>query len=361
MEFYADASSLLVAIFDICFIIFSYIDNFYAQHSLAKSIFFFKELEDKDNFNIMKKTDIIQELISITELQKKNSENSPIEITSKNSKIMKNFPPKKKETERQEINDDYEDNQKEIKIYNNRNKKTLESRQTKSSSNMKGKSIEDKKDYNNSKQNNFNEKYEDDRGEYEENYPKYKMDQMKRNRNSGAMLNFKYNDRNDIDFSESIGTNMDENSYDTDKPRRKRKLKVENHFNIFEIIITQILCCFMTKNMKLKNDANERAYELLFKKMDVNAYVRNMILFDIQNLTMIDDNTKPILNFLSRPIISVNQKIKVEFAEFYKNYRERDFNKYSDKIQELAKKAKKEEREEKLVSISNEHLKTFVF
>jgi cupin superfamily acireductone dioxygenase involved in methionine salvage len=44
----------------------------------------------------MKKADIIQELISITELQKKNSENSPIEIISKNSKIMKNFPPKKK-------------------------------------------------------------------------------------------------------------------------------------------------------------------------------------------------------------------------------------------------------------------------
>ena len=361
MEFYADASSLLIAIFEILVVIFNYVDTFYAHHSLAKSTFFFKELEDKDNFNIMKKTDIIQELISITELQKKNSENSPIEIISKNSKIMKNFPPKKKETERQEINDDKEDNQKEIKVYNNRNKRPLESKQTKSSSYLKGKSTEEKKDYNNSKQNQYSEKSEDDRGESDENYPKYKMNQMKRNRNSGAMLNFRYNDRSNDDYNESIGTNMDENSSDTERPRRKRKLKVENDFNIIEIIITQIFKCCMTKNMRLKNDANEKANELLFKKMDINSYVRNMILFDVMNRTMIDDNTKPIFNFLSRPVISVNKKAKVEFNEFYKNYRERDFNKYYDRIQEMVHKPKKEEREEKLVSISNEQLKSFVF
>jgi hypothetical protein len=361
MEFYADASSLLIAVFDILVVIFNYVDTFYAHHSLAKSIFFFKELEEKDNFNIMKKTDIIQELISITELQKKNSENSPIEIISKNSKIMKNFPPKKKETERQEINDDKEDNQKEIKVYNNRNKRPLESKQTKSSSYLKGKSTEEKKDYNNSKQNQYSEKSEDDRGESDENYPKYKMNQMKRNRNSGAMLNFRYNDRSNDDYNESIGTNMDENSSDTERPRRKRKLKVENDFNIIEIIITQIFKCCMTKSMRLKNDANEKANELLFKKMDINSYVRNMILFDVMNRTMIDDNTKPIFNFLSRPVISVNKKAKVEFNEFYKNYRERDFNKYYDRIQEMVHKPKKEEREEKLVSISNEQLKSFVF
>ena len=361
MEFYADASSLLIAIFEILVVIFNYVDTFYAHHSLAKSTFFFKELEDKDNFNIMKKTDIIQELISITELQKKNSENSPIEIISKNSKIMKNFPPKKKETERQEINDDKEDNQKEIKVYNNRNKRPLESKQTKSSSYLKGKSTEEKKDYNNSKQNQYSEKSEDDRGESDENYPKYKMNQMKRNRNSGAMLNFRYNDRSNDDYNESIGTNMDENSSDTERPRRKRKLKVENDFNIIEIIITQIFKCCMTKSMRLKNDANEKANELLFKKMDINSYVRNMILFDVMNRTMIDDNTKPIFNFLSRPVISVNKKAKVEFNEFYKNYRERDFNKYYDRIQEMVHKPKKEEREEKLVSISNEQLKSFVF
>ena len=95
--------------------------------------------------------------------------------------------------------------------------------------------------------------------------------------------------------------------------------------------------------------------------MDINAYVRNSILFDVMNQTMIDHNKRTILNFLSRPVISVNKKTKNEFNEFYRNYKEKDFNKYYDKIQEMAQKAKKEEREEKLVSISNEHLKAFVF
>ena len=364
MEFYADASSLLVAIFDILVVIFNYIDTFYAHHSLAKSTFFFKELEEKENFNVMKKADIIQELISITELQKKNSENSPIEIVSKNSKIMKNFPPKKKETERQEINEDTE-NQKEIQIYNSRNNnnRPSDSKQTKTSSYMKGRSNEENKDYNrNYKRNQYDEKYSDYREDSEENYPKYKMNQMNRNKNSRANLNFRYENKNDIEFNDSIGTNMDEEySSDSGRPRKKKKLKVENDFNILEVIITQIFKCCQTKSMRLKNDANEKANEILFKKMDINTYVRNQILFDVMNQTMIDNSKRTILNFLSRPVISVDKKNKNEFSEFYKNYKERDFNKYYDQIQELAQKAKKDEGEEKLLSISNEHLKSFVF
>ena len=84
----------------------------------------------------------------------------------------------------------------------------------------------------------------------------------------------------------------------------------------------------MTQSMRLKNDANEKANELLFSKMDINTYMRNMIMFDIINQTTIDDNKRQIFNFLSRPVISVNQKTKKEFNEFYKNYKEKDFNRY---------------------------------
>ena len=95
--------------------------------------------------------------------------------------------------------------------------------------------------------------------------------------------------------------------------------------------------------------------------MDINAYVRNSILFDVMNQTMIDHNKRTILNFLSRPVISVNKKTKNEFNEFYRNYKEKDFNKYYDNIQELAQKQKKDPREEMLLTISNEHLKSFVY
>ena len=363
MEFYADASSLLIAIFEILNIILTYVDTFYAHHTLAKSIFFFKDLEDKDNYNIKKKTNIIQEIISLTEPKKKNSENSPIEITnSKNSKI-KNFPPKKKETERKEINDDKEDNQKEIQIYNkNRNNKSSESKQTKNSSYLKGIDSEEKKIYyKNYKRNQYDEKYSDERDDYDDNYPRYKVNQMQRNKNSGAVLHYRYNDRNDMDFSESSGTNTDDYS-ESERPRkRKKKEKVENHFNILEIIVSQLFCCWMCKNVKLKNDANEKANELLFKNLDIIHYVRNTILFDLLCQSTINNSKRPLINFLSRPIISINKKNKSEFEEFYRNYKERDFNKFYDQIQEVIQKPKKDEGDEKLIAIANERLKAFVY
>ena len=362
MEFYADASSLLIAIFEILVIILNFVDNFYAHHALAKSMFFFKDLEDKENFNILKKMDIIQEIISITEPKRKASENSPIEMNSKDN-LIKNFPPKKNETEKQEIYEDGEEIQKEVKIYNSRIKNQSDAKQMKTSSHLKGKSTEDKKDYNiDDKPNKYEEKYSDEiMGEYDENYPKYKKNQSKRNKNSEAMLNFRYNNKNDIYFNESIGTNMDDYS-DSERPRKrkKKKEKVENKFNILEIIVSQLFCCCMCKKIKLKHQANEKANELLFKKLDINVYVRNMILFDLLNLTTIDSIKKPLINFLSRPVVSISQKNKGEFNEFYKNFRERDFNKFYDKIQEVAQKSKRDEGEEKLFSISNERFKSLI-
>ena len=69
MEFYADASSLLAALYTVLDIITSFFNNFYAYHSLAKRLFFFKELEDK-NFHIFEKNKQIKELISIISKKK---------------------------------------------------------------------------------------------------------------------------------------------------------------------------------------------------------------------------------------------------------------------------------------------------
>ena len=66
MEFYTDASSLLIAIYAILDIIFNYINTFYANHSLSKSIFFFKDLEEENSFNLFKKKQKIQDLLYMT-------------------------------------------------------------------------------------------------------------------------------------------------------------------------------------------------------------------------------------------------------------------------------------------------------
>ena len=110
----------------------------------------------------------------------------------------------------------------------------------------------------------------------------------------------------------------------------------------------------------IKNYANEKASDILFKKIDVITYFRNMILFDIINKFIIDEDKTPILNFLCRPIISLNKNEKNIFDDFYKIFKERDFNKFSNKIIELNKKPKEKEKQIKFISLSHEHLKNFI-
>ena len=68
MEFYANATSLLIGIFRVLVIIFNFIDGFYAENSITKKIFFLKEFEDNDHFDIFKKGNKIKELLSLTNL-----------------------------------------------------------------------------------------------------------------------------------------------------------------------------------------------------------------------------------------------------------------------------------------------------
>ena len=73
MEFYADTSSLLKALFEILYIIFQFINTFYAEHSLAKNVFLFKEFENK-HFDPRKKYAEIKKLLSLAELFKDKTE-----------------------------------------------------------------------------------------------------------------------------------------------------------------------------------------------------------------------------------------------------------------------------------------------
>ena len=237
----------------------------------------------------------------------------------------------------------------DIKIFRNTKNKSERN------PNSKGGNTEERKLYDKKKRNFDDEKYSE---EYDDNYPRYKMSQMQKSKNSQANLNFRYKNR-DYDMNESIGTNMEDVSSEDGKYKRSNA-KVENSFNILEIIVTQFFKCCMCENMKVKNEANERANEIMFKQMDIITFVRNMLLFDIINHTLVDNNKRKIINFLSRPVININNKTRKKYDEFYENYREKDFNKYYDNMIELAQKPQKEEREMELVTLSNEHLRDFM-
>lgn len=365
MEFYADASSLLIAIYEILVIIFNFIDTFYAQHSLARIIFFFKELKEENSFNFFKKNKKIQELLYVADSS--NSKRNSIEIESKGEQMNKYFLPLNKDSERMRVLDK-EENQKEIKIYNTK-KKTVESKQTKNSTLYKiNNDIEEKKDFDKLKNSkmiktskNANTNKLGSNNLENDDFQKYKNSQLVSSKNSEAILNFRYNNKDNFDLSESVGTNMEESSSESGTGSgRKKNIRVENSFNVFEIIIVEFLKCFKSQNMQIKSEANERANNIIFKKLDIITYVRNMILFDIINQTLIDSNQKILINFLCRPIISIDKPNKSEFSEFYKNYKEKDFKKFYEEIQELSQKTNKQSMDNKLLSLSADHLKALV-
>ena len=108
MEFYADASSILIAIYEIIVIIFHFINNFNAYHSLSKQLFFFKEInqEKSNNFDIFQKRKQIKEIISLIEKEEKNIDFVKSEISNKaqNDIIIKNKNKNKRRNIIKELN-----------------------------------------------------------------------------------------------------------------------------------------------------------------------------------------------------------------------------------------------------------------
>ena len=88
-----------------------------------------------------------------------------------------------------------------------------------------------------------------------------------------------------------------------------------------------------------------------------------MILIDIINQTILDDKTKDIINFLSRPILSLENH-NLDNSEgkdiFYEGYKERDFEKFYEGFLEFIKKPNKENKEKKLISLSKKQLKELI-
>ena len=87
-EFYADASSLLLTIFNVLLIMFGYLNKFWGELNLYNKLFFFQDL----NLNISNKEEKLKKIILATDLNKNiNLKSSPNTIVDeKNGKIHKN-------------------------------------------------------------------------------------------------------------------------------------------------------------------------------------------------------------------------------------------------------------------------------
>ena len=349
MEFYADASSLLIALYEVLIIIFNYINQFWAEQNLSKIIFFFKDLEES-GLNVKKRGAQIQELLDITGAAASPSKTSQIN-SSKELLINRNDNSqnlKKKDSK------DIDSLQEEVQIYNAKKGKNPDKREKE---NEKTKPTGKKSKAKNKGRNNENDYYDDYSDNYEKASSNYKGRESKSSFNIKYNMNmknsnkYKYNSKYD-DYNES------RTEYSNEGEEDFRPEKVKYDFNICEVLGSTVCRCCQSKELKVKYNLNQKANSILFSKLDIVLYVRNMILFDIINKTVLGTGIKDVINFLSRPIISLKGKEKNELQIFYNNYKPSDFDKFYNEIGELAQKSDKRNEEKLLISLTNQHLKS---
>ena len=352
MEFYADASSLLIALYEILIIIFNFINNFWAEQALSKKIFFFKDLKES-GLNVKKRSEQILELLELTATYSPKSRNS-----KKNSMNDENInerenaeglTKKDSETIRGLKNE-------EIQIYNSKKKNNLSQKEKGMEKNKVPVQFEGENEKSRQSGSNENERITSHyNGRDSRSTLNFKYNNMKsKNKNN---YNYKYHNYDSDEINES---NM-ETSKDEENIGEKVDLEnIEYDFNICDVLGSTIFKCCQSSELKVKYDLNVKANSILYSKLDVGLYVRNMILFDIINETFIGLGSRDIVNFLSRPIISLNTKETNELAIFYHAYKSSDFNKFYNKMNELSQNSDRTREETELISLTNKHLKSLL-
>ena len=135
------------------------------------------------------------------------------------------------------------------------------------------------------------------------------------------------------------------------------KNKINYEYNFFDMINITLCKCCISNNLKIKSELNVKANQILFNKMDIIVFIRNMFLLDIIMQIIFDVDKKYIANFVSRPIISSKEINESEFIEFYKKYEETEFIKSTLGIYKLLKIERKKNSEQKLIALCNKQLK----
>ena len=332
-EFYANFSSLLIGVFRVLVIILSFFNNFFAEASFSNKIFIFKEFENK-KFNINKRYNQINKIKSLLNNCNLNetensSFDSDINDFYSNEKIFGNY---------------------ELLTYN-KNKKNYDYIDYDSKKRGKSISYTEKgfenliKDINYSKNKNNKNNISTEKMEF---------------RNS---ISIKNNNSSTID---KIIVNKNEIPKNNDIFNRTKIIKENNNninkyrLNLFEIIIIYFCkCCCLTSKLKLKSKYYEKTVKILNKSLDIVLYLRNILLFDNINEILLNSNNKDIINFLYRPILTINKMEEKEINELNEEYREIYFDKFYDKLSELVKKQNLSNKEKKLIFLIQQKMKDF--
>ena len=328
MEFFADASSLLIALFRVITIIFSFINNFYAEHSLSKKVFFFKEVENK-HFNINRKAYKIKHLLNLTKqkhptLILNNDENNKTSSEKKNIDI-----------NREKIN-----NCPEINIYNQKkNNKLKYNEEEKIEEFLRQIDII-----------KFGKKKFKKRIKQKINFsPKNYEIEGKKNISPVIQQSTKRKVLNQYEIQPIPTAQM---TFKASPEFDLKKLgKINFSYNLFEILLSYCGKNCKSDKLKVKNNLTEKAKNILNCQLDISLYVKNTILIDIINRTLINENIKKMAKFLSWPIISVNKNGKRDIDDIYKDYTAINFDKLYEDIINVEQNNRVSKEEKQIISL----------
>ena len=319
MEFYANISSILLGIFYILFIIFNFFNTFYVELSLSRKLFFFKNIE-YNNFDHKK----INKIINITEpLVNKNQFKTNILIESKQKNY---YLGERKEKQMGRINNLENE---EINIYNKKQNLHIKKKDNENLSSKRELKI-----------------------------IKYRRRKKNKDIIYGNSLTSSIIKKPRNELTKFSIENDSSNKLGMDNQESKSKI-IKFSFDIFDIVASSFFCCCMTEKLKSKKNLKQKANILLYNNLDIFLFIKNMILIDIINQTLINGNKEAIIQLLSRHIISLEKEEK-NINKNDKDFNEAFFDQLSYEIMEILKNPERIENEKKIITLSNNKLKELI-
>ena len=350
IEFYADISSIFISIYSILMIILNYFNNFYAEFSLSKKIFLFKDVNN-ENIDFNKKILKIQQLISLTNQFSTDKNDAEEYQDLKEEKKNDNIIPDIDDLEIEKIKNELLKNFTKSDNYSIKTNNDLCKKRNK-------KKTVNKNNFKFNRNSNYNIRKKIDSGEVNKNY--YLKKEMKtydinyQSKFKSINLNKEINSNNYNSSDRSSETRKDEFSV-----IKKNKL-INYNYNLLDILKNLFFRCYIPNELKKKNDLNNKANQILFNKMDIVVYIRTMLIFDIICQILFNEHKKYVVNLLCRPVISSKEVNENELNDFYKLYDNTEFVKSTLGIQNLLKIENKNNSDNELITLCNKQLKDII-
>jgi hypothetical protein len=97
-----------------------------------------------------------------------------------------------------------------------------------------------------------------------------------------------------------------------------KKTKKEREITIHEANYLKLCCCCLkSKDSKIKSKILEIGEEKILRSLDILVYLRKMQQIDVLRSSILTENEKDINDFLTNPILTVDEKKTEKLKEFY--------------------------------------------